>query len=908
MIRGRFFLWSIVVVCLASASAAVCCSQSRIRDESDSGADAACPGCTALIDAGREASCTACQDGRIILHDGWAIQASAKATGTGKEISTRGYATTDWVPVTVPTTVFAGLLANHLYPDPYIGDNLATTPPLPDGSWWYRTEFTLPPDYAGQAAWLDLDGINFKANVWLNGQRIASADDVMGTFTAYEWNVTGVARPGESNALAIEIFPANLDTDLTLTWLDWNPGPPDRDMGIWRDVYVKKSGLVALRDAHVVSKVDPSLAAAHLTVKAEARNLTAQALHATVKAVIDAIEVSQEIDLAPLEKKAITFEASKYPALDLQHPKLWWPSAMGAPDQYTAALRAEVGGVVSDKEAVRFGIRDVTFDLTSDGYRVFRINGKRLLIRGGGWASDMMLRASPERLEAELAYVKDLGLNTIRLEGKLETDDFYSRADDLGILTIPGWMCCDRWQFWDKWTPLDHRIATASMDAEAKRLRNHPSVIDFMIGSDEAPPVNVEQEFLDTLKSDDWPNPVSPSASNKTAAILGPSGVKMTGPYDWVAPSYWYLDTKAGGAFGFNTETGPGPAIPELESLKTILSQGELDDLWTKPDAKHFHAGTGGKQFDNLSLFNAALAGRHGAATSLEDYVRKAQLMNYEAERAPFEAYSRNKYAPATGVVHWLLNNAWPSLIWHLYGNDLTLSAAYFGAKKGNEAVHIQYSYDDNSVVVVNHTFQPQNGMQAAIRVYNMDGSQQFAQDAPVDVAEDAATKAITIPALAGASPTYFVKLTLTKAGQVVSSNFYWLSKRAEVVDFTKSDWYHAPTSQFADYTALGQLPSVSVQAAVSSEQKGVGGVTHVTLENTSSSVAFFVRLRLTAGKGGAEVTPVLWEDNYVSLMPGEKRSLSVTYGTANLHGAAPAVEIRGWNVAAQTLNGRARL
>ena len=852
---------------------------------------------------GGDASCgDACSDGRVVLHDGWTLQSSSKITVDGAALSTRGYATTGWTPITVPTTVFAGLVANHAYPDPYIGDNLSTPPSLADGSWWYRTEFTLPADFAGRSAWLDLDGINYKANVWLNGKQIASADDVVGTFTAYEWDVTSAMKNGEPNALAIEIFPPDLSNDLALTWLDWNPSPPDRDMGIWRDVYVKKSGPVAVRGARVTSVVDPSLTAAHLTVKAEAHNTSDKPIHGTLRAAIDAIALSQDFDLAAGETKTITFAPAAYPALDIANPKLWWPAQMGAQDMYVAVVSADVAGATSDKQGVRFGIRDVTFEQTADGYRVFRINGKRILIRGGGWASDMMLRASPERLEAELQYVKDIGLNLIRLEGKLETDEFYSRADELGILTMPGWMCCDRWQAWDKWSATDHLIATASTENQARRLRNHPSVVDFLIGSDEAPPDDVETELLAALSKNDWPNPIGNSAANRKTTTLGESGVKMTGPYDWVAPSYWYVDKDHGGAFGFNTETGPGPAIPEIESLKAMLSPGELQDLWSKPDAQHYHAGTAGKQFDNLSLFNAALSARHGTPTSLEDYVRKAQLMNYEAERAPFEAYGKNKYAPATGIVHWMLNNAWPSLIWHLYENDLATSGAYFGAKKANETLHIQYSYDDNSIIVVNHSPAPANGMTASVRVYNVDASSQFSKDLPVDVAADDTTNVMTLPALPNASATYFVSLSLNRGGAAVSTNFYWLSTTAEVVDLGASDWFHAPTSQFADYKALSQLPTVNLQATATSEQNGSDGVTHVSIQNTSKSIAFFVRLALTSGKGGALVVPALWEDSYISLAPNEKRDIAVRYHTSDLKGAAPAVAISGWNVPLQTL------
>ncbi|HEY4104839.1 MAG TPA: hypothetical protein VGM44_13155, partial [Polyangiaceae bacterium] len=304
------------------------------------------------------------------------------------------------------------------------------------------------------------------------------------------------------------------------------------------------------------------MTSAKLTLKASVTNTTAMPAHATVTAQIEQINLSQSVDLAANETKTISFDPSANAALALASPRLWWPAGLGTQELYQLTIAAAVNGQASNSETIQFGIRDVSATLTPAGYRLFSINGKRILIRGGGWASDMLLRESAEHLDEQFQYVRDLGLNAIRLEGKLEFDDFFAAADKYGILVIPGWMCCDHWQDWDKWTAADHQIAVASATTQAKRLRNHPSVIDFLIGSDEAPPAQVETEFVTAFQSADWPNPLGCSAADRSSPMLGKSGLKMPGPYDWVAPSYWMLDTQNGGAFGFNSETGPGPAIP----------------------------------------------------------------------------------------------------------------------------------------------------------------------------------------------------------------------------------------------------------------------------------------------------------------------------------------------------------
>jgi len=836
----------------------------------------------------------------LALLGGWAIQASAAVSHAGGTISQPGYATGAWFPVTVPTTVLAGLVANGLYPDLYDGTNLALVDASPfGGSWWYRTEFVLPESLGGRSVFLNLERINYRANVWLDGHLVATAGSVFGTYRTHGFDVTQWVRPGAANALAVEIFPPDLASDLALTWVDWNPPAPDANMGILGGVYFSQSGPVTIRSPQVTAALDlASLATAALTVSAEVVNGTQGIISASVAGAIDQVEFAQDVVLAPGETRTVVFRPEEFPQLVLQNPRVWWPTQMGSPELYRATLTAAVSGQTSAQASVSFGIRTVTSELTADGYRLFRVNGKPILIRGAGWSPDLLLRSDPARLEAEIAYVKHLGLNAIRLEGHLESDRFFDLCDQQGILVIPGWQCCDAWQGWDQWGASQWAAAEGSMRDQANRLRNHPSVIDFLIGSDMAPPPDVEQMFVSALQQSNWPNPISASASDTTTPILGESGLKMTGPYQWIPPSYWYLDTGGGGAFGFNTETGPGTAIPTLESLRQMLAPDELDALWHEGSTPQFHAGAS-PDYGDPSIFDEALSARYGGPASLEDYVLKAQLMNYEAERALFEAFGRNKYAPATGVIHWKLNAAWPSLIWNLYGYDLVPAGSYFGAKKGNEPVHVQYSYDDRSVVVVNNLGRGFKGLRATAAVYDLDGTVRFSAEASVDAPEDSSQRVIQVPDLAGLSPTYFVKLSLADpSGKMLSDNFYWLSTSPETIDWASERWYAPPALTFADFTALAELSPAQVAVSATTSMGAERGETQVVLTNTSAAIAFFVQLELTRGPGGSAVAPVLWDDNDVALMPGESRSIGVSYRVADLLDTTPAVQVSGWNVA----------
>ncbi len=859
--------------------------------------------------------------GRLLLKQGWRIQSSAALKEGGEALSTAGYKAAGWYGATVPSTVVGALVEDKVFPDPFYGMNLRLMPgcsypvgknfanlPMPDDSpynkpWWYRTEFQIPAAERGRRLWLHFDGINYSANVWLNGHKIADAGEVAGAFRRYEFDVTDAARAGGVNALAVEVF-APKEDDLALTWVDWNPTPPDKMMGLWHDVYLTTSGPVSLRFPQVVTKLDqPSLAAAHLTVNAELHNATSSAVEGTLQGSIESIRFSKSVRLEPGETKVVSFTPEEFRQLNLPHPRLWWPANLGEPSLYELAVQFETGGRVSDSQTSRFGIREVTSEVDAGGHRVFKVNGQRVLIRGGGWASDMFLRFNPQRLEEEFRYVREMNLNAIRLEGKLESDYFYDLADRSGILVLAGWCCCSHWEHWTHrddykegpvWGPEDYKVAAASLADQIKRLRSHPSLLVWLNGSDNPPPADVEKMYDDILQKENWPNPSLSSATARPTELTGRSGVKMEGPYEWVPPVYWLQDDRRGGAHGFATEISPGPAVPPVESLRRMLPP---EHLWPIDDVWSYHAGGG--QFRTLKVFTAAMNARYGEAKGLEDYAAKSQLMAYEGQRAMFEAYARNKYA-STGVIQWMLNNAWPSLIWHLYDYYLRPGGGYFGTKKACEPIHVQYSYDDGSVVAVNNTRQPRGSLRLTAKVYDINLAEKFSKTADIDLPADANVRAFTVTKPDGITPTYFLRLTLeAKDGTLVSSNFYWLSTKEDVPDWDKSTWYYTPTQAFADYTQLQSLPQAALRASGGAARRGGEEVAHVTLENPSRSLAFFVRLQIQRGRG-EEILPVLWEDNYVSLLPGERRELTATYRVRDLGGARPFLAVGGWNVPAK--------
>jgi len=882
---------------------------------------------TSLVNAQQQAANApagkVASESRVMLREGWELQTSAKVDAKGEVISTPGFAAKDWHSATIPSTVVAALVKDKTFPDPFPGMSLRSFPGMnyPIGgnfsniamasdspfavSWWYRKAFTIPATYKGKTIWLKFNGINYRANIFLNGKQIAKSDDVAGAWPTYEFNITDSAKAGAENVLAVQAW-APTDHDLAITFVDWNPAPPDKNMGLWREVYLTTSGPVALRYPTVVSKLNPPANDnAQLTVTAQVKNGNDQPVKGKLKGQIENAVFEQDVELGANQSKDVTFTPDKFPQLVFSNPRLWWPAQMGTPNLYKLKMEFELNGSVSDKSDSEFGIREVTSDFNSVGGRAFHINGKNILIRGGGWTPDMMLRENSERLHDEFRYVEDMGLNTVRLEGKLESEEFYQIADRHGILVMAGWCCCDFWERWPRWQPQDFEIAKQSLRDQIYRLRSHPSLVMWLNGSDNPPPPDVEQMYLDIEKELLWPNPVVSSATGKKTSVTGDSGVKMSGPYEYIAPSYWQVDTPegqpgrklcnpggCGGAYGFNTETSMGPAVPPIESIRAMVGK---DHLWPADDVWNYHAGGG--EFKTINVFSEALANRYGKSDNVEDFAIKSQMQTYEGVRAMYEAYSRNKYQ-STGVVQWMLNNAWPSMIWHLYDYYLRPGGGYFGAKRAMEPLHPVYGYDDHSIWVVSSQYTDVKGLKLITKIYNLDATEKFSQENPLDAAADSTAKIFMLPDVSGLSNTYFLVLKLQDStGRVVGSNFYWLSTKPETLDWAKSTWWMTPTAAYADFTAISQLPKVKLKVTGRTEHKGEEAITHVTVENPSKGVAFFVRLKIAKGPKGEEILPVVWEDNYIFLLPGEKREVTATYRAGELGAVKPAVEVSGWNV-----------
>ena len=301
---------------------------------------------------------------QLMLHDGWKIQSSAKVGTDGAAIASVGYNPAGWYAATVPSTVVGALIENGTYREPFFGMNLRELPgtTVPIGAnfthtamdlqspyavpWWYRTTFHIPPTMRGKRITLHFNGINYRANVWLNKRRLADSTAVAGTYRRYEFDITDALRGSAANALAVEVF-APTPPDLQTTWVDWNPSPPDKNMGLWQPAYLSASGDVVVRSPEVVSRVDTAtLRSADLTVAANLRNLTSRAVSGTLRGRIGNIGFSRPVTLAPQDSAFVRFTPDSFSQLRFENPRIWWPAELGKPELYDLSLEFVSGGRV----------------------------------------------------------------------------------------------------------------------------------------------------------------------------------------------------------------------------------------------------------------------------------------------------------------------------------------------------------------------------------------------------------------------------------------------------------------------------------------------------------------------------------------------------------------------------------
>lgn len=861
-------------------------------------------------------------DSDISHHGGfqWKMIKAGDLTDAGELVSQPGYGVKSWMPAIVPGTVLNSLVYNKKYPEPYYGiNNKVESKLIPDISevgrdfytYWFRTEFTVPESFKGKTVWLQLDGINYRAEVWVNGNLLST---IKGMFIQDYIDVTSFVQVGKPNGLAIKVYPVDmpgsvkpkawgakgenrnggngmigLNTTMLMS-VGWDftfmDGIRDRNTGIWRNISLYATGKVALRHPFVKSDLrKPKYDQSRESVSVEVVNPTMgfNPINCVVKGEIvgEGIQFEKKVRVQRGEEKVVSFSPEEFPQLVMDNPRLWWPVNKGPQNLYELKMTVSVNGVVSDSVKTKFGIREIVSDTnTPDKSRVFYVNGKRLFIRGTNWIPEGMQRTSDERTYAELRYTRQSGVNLVRMWGGgiAESDYFFQLCDELGLLV---------WQeFWltgDTRHPNDQANYLDNVESTVKRIRNHPSLA-YYVASNESSEVTGTPELLKRLDGTRGYQMQSECA-----------GVHDGSPYKQVNPMQHYEDSaspRGSRVNGFNPEYG-APTLPTVEILREMMDE---KDLW--PINKKVWDYLDGNGFHLMTTLYTDLVNNYGKSSSIDEFAKKGQLLGAINSKSIWEVWNYNKldYGDrfCSGLLFWYHNCPVKQVCARMWDWSLEPTASLYHTANSLEPLHAQFDYLKNTVSVVNDYYKAFPNYKVTAQVYDLDSRKVLEESAVVNIPEDGVVNdAITLRFPAGISQVHFIKLILKdEKGKEVSSNFYWRSNDKYK---GKSTLTGPAASGFED---LAKMPKANVKMTYKTRTEGDRYFVDIKMKNTSKKIAFFNQLQLLNSKM-SPVRPSFYTDNFFSLLPGEEKAVTIETGKAKLNDGAVLV-LKGWNADTQ--------
>ncbi len=856
------------------------------------------------------------------ISENWKMQPEDKLKSVDeKSISEGTFDATNWYDAVVPGTVLGSLTSTGVIEDPYFGINMQNVDPEQfKQPWWFRTTFQLSATDLQKTVSLRFNGINYRADLWINGKKVAGKNTFAGTYRMFTFKINDFIKEGE-NTLALKMW-QHADGEYSVGFVDWNPLPRDRNMGIFRDVILEINGGVKIRSPFVYSKVDKkTLTDADLFIQTELINSSDKTVEGVLRVDYEIGTVEKKVSLKAGETLNCKFSPADFPQLSVKNVKLWWPNGMGNPNLYNLKTEFISDNKITDSVKKKYGIREIKSYLNDDKNRVFEVNGKFVMIKGAGWTDDLLLQDTKESVEAQIKYVHQMNLNSIRCEGFWGKDEtLYNTCDKYGILVMIGWNC--HWE-WEEYLlkPCDEKYGGAcsaeDIDLLSKMwfdqmmwLRNHPSIYIWMLGSDKLPTPELERKYVKLFNEYDPSRPYATSAGgagtedNKIVAevplvsdISGPTGMKMLGPYAYTPPVYWFTDTNLGGGYGFNTETCPGPNIPPLASLKKMLPEKSLWPI----DKKYWEYHTGRNQFKTLDRFRKALDNRYGKSGNIEEFAFKCQVSNYELMRPMFEAFVAHK-PKSTGVIQWMLNSAWPEMYWQLYDTYLQPNGAFYGTKKACSPLHAIYRYGFDDIYIANEDLQDAKNITVKIRIFDINSKEIFTENWKGDVKSNISKQIFELPKIKNLTSVYFLKLqVLDKDNTEVDNSIYWLSTKKDVIDWEAAKalpWpYYSPSKQFADYTALDKLPKVKLDINYKFEKDSETGNVTLEVTNPASAIVFFTYFDLVNPETDEPILPIFWDDNYITLLPGETQTFHANFDLKNSGNKKPVLKVKAWNV-----------
>ena len=826
-------------------------------------------------------------DGKQFLTGGnWKLKRAEDTAASGSQISTSNFDDSNWMIATVPGTVLTSYLKNGAIPDPNFGDQqLQISDAYFTTDFWYRNSFKIPENYKGKKIWLNFDGINWKADVFVNGTNVGRID---GAFIRGMFDVTSLVQSGSTACLAVFIHKNATPGAVTVQTLksaggnggalgadnptihasigwDWMPTIRGRNTGIQDDVFLSATENVNIVDPFIVTNLPlPSTSSADIKLTVDLKNNSSSNIIGVLKGKITPgnITFSQNVVLEASKTKSVTIDQKAFPQLTISNPKLWWPNGYGNQDMYEMSLTFESNGKVSDKQVVPFGIREITTD-TSDKVLKIIVNGVRIFMRGGNWGmSESMLQLDEQGYDDRVRLHRDENFTMIRnWVGMTGDDDFYKACDKYGVMI---------WDdFWlanpgDGPNPDDPDMFMQNAIDKLKRVRNHPSIALYCGRNEGNPPSTLDTKLVSATSSFDGTRPYIPHSAADMVSGFGPYSVQHP---------KWYFQNRSGKKL--HSEMGM-PNMPSVESMKAMLPEDKLwpiNEMWGLHD--YCNSAQGAQAFSNQINKN------YGTAASIEDFCRKAQMVNMENHKAMFEPFAG---AGGNGLLMWMSQSAWPSMVWQTYDYYLEQTAGYYGCKKACEPLHILWDCNSNKIKVSNNTGKNFQELTAIAEIYNLDATRVFADSVKINSNSDQVVDCFTLSFPENLSATHFIKLKLRRNNELLSDNFYWRG------------------NDYQDYTALNSLPAVKLKATVQRATDKSKKTITARITNPGNSIALMVRLKLLKGNADERILPTFYSDNYFSLLPNETKVVTLEFDAVSAGSGEPRLMVEGWNIVAGNL------
>ena len=824
---------------------------------------------------------------KTLIHSDWYARKANEVKMDGNRLSAVPLDKTGWLPARVPGTVLTTLLENGLYPAPEFGLNNNLIPDIHEVgndfyTYWFTRQFTIDALPEGRNVWLNFRGINYKAEIFLNGKRI-NRNTHEGMFLRKTFNITPYLRTDAPNVLAVLVYPPthvgnpnggqggdgqiarNNTMQYTPGW-DWIQPVRDRNTGIWDEVSITTTGPVCLSFPYVVTKVpgvrDPETKTqreAFVNTSVELENTGSTSLKGLLVCETNGTRLTQPITLSPFEKKTVSLNP-----LAVKNPRLWWPNGIGEQPLYDMNLSFEIGNQVSDRERLRYGIREITSDKCPDnGGRRFFVNGQKIYVTGGNYInSDWLLRLSPERYRDEVRFHAEMNLRMIRVWGGalVERPEFYNACDEFGILVFQDlWGSGDCNGAWEDPTKMDsrerrweypdnHDLFIASVEDQVKMIRNHPSLC-FWCGANEWP---LAKDIDQCLRKEVFPQ-LDPerlfvSFSTDTLFTRNYLGDNGDGPYGIQEPE-WFFSFRS---HPFNPEAG-SVGSPEVESMREMMTEQDLAGFprkgFTRNYTWRYHKDLG--YGDHLE--------RYGEVKDIETYCKYAQVVNYDQYRSFMEGWASHMWDWYTGILIWKTQNPWTSLRGQMYDWSLDVNASLYGTRKGCEPLHAYYNPVTRKAGLLNTTLKDYTDLSIIARIYNLEGKLLWEKETRASAKANTVQELLDIPVPEGIQGAYFLRLALNAD----VPNIYWL------------------TTEPKDYTSLSQLPKSRPDIKTDIKKEGSNFVGTVRL-SADSQISFFNRIKVFDRETGKRILPVHYSDNYITLMPGDQQEISLEF-PANL-------------------------